>query len=87
MAPVIALARSEATKTAKFRDFVERRQAFQQRARARPRPFRQHGLDGGVGTRGDAAEDFAGVRCRHGVGNRIWPQANDANILIPLLLE
>jgi hypothetical protein len=69
MAPVIALARSEATNAAQFATS----------ARGGARPFRQHGLHGDAGSLRGIGEGLPAVRYAHRLGNRVWPEADDAD--------
>jgi len=59
------------------RDFVEGRKTLQQRAGGRT--SRQHLPDGRAGSLGEAAEDLAGMGCGRRFGDRIRPQADDAD--------
>jgi hypothetical protein len=83
IAPVIALARSEATKAAQSATSasVGRRPS----KRAGTSAFGQHRLDGGPGTLGGPAEDLAAVRCGQRLGNRIRPEADHADARWPEL--
>src|SRR5439155_12663066 len=84
MALVIAPHAIRGHEGCEVRDFGERRKTLQQRARAYA--FRQHGLDRGVRSLGEAAEDLARVRRgqRFGKFRRTLGSAKDATMSIAL---